>query len=60
MMILTFLLLGFGIYYIMTNKDGQNIKFNNHKNPEEILRERYANGEIDDETFRTMKEVLKR
>lgn len=59
MMILTFLLLGFVIYYFVSNKDVQNFKLSNNKNPEEILRERYVNGEIDEDTFKNMKEVLK-
>lgn len=59
MMILTFLLLGFVIYYFVANKDVQNFKLSSNKNPEEILRERYVNGEIDEETFKNMKEVLK-
>ena len=59
MMILTFLLLGFVIYYFVANKDVQNFKLSNNKNPEEILRERYVNGEIDEDTFKSMKEVLK-
>ncbi len=59
MMILTFLLLGFVIYYFVANKDVQNFKLSNNKNPEEILRERYVNGEIDEDTFKNMKEVLK-
>lgn len=59
MMILTFLLLGFVIYFIVTNKDAQDFKFSSKKNPEEILRERYVNGEIDEDTFKNMKEVLK-
>ncbi len=59
MMILTFLLLGFVIYYFVSNKDVQNFKLSSNKSPEEILRERYVNGEIDEVTFKSMKEVLK-
>ena len=59
MMILTWLLIGLVIYYLFVHKDGQEFRSSHKKGPEEILRERYANGEIDAETFRNMKDVLK-
>lgn len=58
MMILTWLILGFVIYYIVTNKGGQDFKSSSKKNPDEILKERYINGEIDEETFKSMKAIL--
>ena len=58
MMILTWLLIGLVIYYLFVNKDGGELGLPNKKSPEEVLRERFANGEIDAETFKNMKEVL--
>ena len=60
MMILLLLFLGFGIYYLVTNKGIANIKLNGSKTPEEILMNRYVNGEIDEETYARMKETINR
>lgn len=58
MMILPLVLLGILVYYLLKNKDIKKI-LNSNKTPEETLKERYVNGEIDEETFKRMKETLK-
>jgi len=59
MMILIWVIIGFGIYYFMKNNTGSCCSTNkNKKNPEEILKERFINGEIDEETYLKMKNTL--
>ncbi len=71
MMILVWVIVGFGLYYFMKNTNGNNTgneSSNNHsgccstnknkKSPEEILKERFVNGEIDEETYLKMKDTL--
>jgi uncharacterized membrane protein len=55
MMILLWILIGFGIYYFI--KDNRIVKEQNKKGktPDDILRERYVNGEIDEAMFEKMK-----
>ena len=50
MMILIWVILGFGIYYLL--KDNKEIERSRRprKDPVEVLKQRYVNGEIDDET----------
>jgi putative membrane protein len=57
-MILFLVLIGFGIYFLFFNNGKSNIKFPNSKSPEEKLKERFVNGEIDEETYKKMKETL--
>ena len=56
MMIIFWLGAGFLIYYLFKNGS-----FNTPagKNPEELLKERFVNGEIDEATYLQMKETLK-
>lgn len=62
MMIIIALLIGVLVYYLVTGKD--NIQFGDKnekkKSPVEVLKNRYANGEIDEETYRRMLTVLER
>lgn len=51
MMILFWLLIGFGIYYFLISKKDVNLGNSHKTRPEEKLKERYVNGEIDEETF---------
>jgi len=45
------------VYYMF--KDDNKINFNTHQNnPEQKLKERYINGEIDEETYLKMKSVI--
>lgn len=59
MMILIWALIGFAIYYLITeNKDDSKNKNNTKKDPVEILKLRYVNGEIDEETYHRTRKVL--
>jgi len=55
MMILVWLLIGFGIYYFIKNDEIVKVKYKGGNAPEEILKERYVSGEIDEATFKKMK-----
>ena len=59
MMILVWLFLGFGIYYFIKNIGISTVKDNNGRSPEDILKERYVNGEIDEITFERMVKTIK-
>ena len=59
MMILIWIIVGFGIYYFLKNNTSSCCSTNkNQKSPEEILKERFVNGEIDEETYLKMKNTL--
>lgn len=60
MMILAWVLIGFAIYYLVTeNKaDDSKNKNSNKKDPVEALKLRYVSGEIDEETYRRTLKVL--
>ena len=59
MMILLWIIIGFAVYYLMRNNAGGCCSTKqNKKDPEEILKERFAKGEIDEETYLKMKEAL--
>ena len=60
MMIIIWILLGIGVYYLFFNNSNSYFKMPNRKSAEEVLNERYINGEIDAETFKTMKETLRK
>jgi len=59
MMIFFWALMGIGIYYLLTNKKDVNLGNNHKTSPEEKLKERYVNGEIDEETFNKMLKTIK-
>ncbi len=50
-MIIIWLIIGFGIYYFFKNNTSMNFKPNKDTEAEEKLKQRYVNGEIDDETY---------
>lgn len=53
------ILLGIGAYFLFPYREGRSrLQFPGRRDAEETLRERYVNGEIDEETFRKMKETL--
>jgi putative membrane protein len=52
------LLIGVGAYFLFFNKSNSKIQFPNSKSAEETLKERFVNGEIDEETFKKMREIL--
>ena len=56
MMFLPLLLIGGVAYYMYAQKNGSTIVT---KNPETILKERFARGEIDEATYLRMLETLK-
>ena len=59
MTILFLVLIGFGLYYFMKNDTNSYCSMNQKKkSPEEILKERFVNGEIDEETYLKMKKTL--
>jgi len=58
MMLLFWILIGFGVYYLYTNHE-QSPHSHQHQSAEDKLKERYVNGEIDDEMYRQMMKTLK-
>ena len=58
-MMLVPILLVMLVYYLLTS-DKKRISINSQDNAESILKERYVNGEIDEETFRKMRSVIKK
>lgn len=47
------------IYYFLNNSKGFESKGRNHNDSLDILKVRYANGEISDEDYKKMSELLK-
>lgn len=60
MMIIFWVIIGFGIYYLLTNKNDVNLNLNRKEGPEEILKQRYVNGEINEETFENMLNTIRK
>jgi uncharacterized membrane protein len=58
MMILVWVLIGFAVYYLVTNNKTEENKNNGRKDPVETLKLRYISGEIDEETYRRTLKVL--
>jgi putative membrane protein len=60
MMIFTWIFIGLAVYYFI-NKDKKNkMVFTNGGSPEDKLKERYVNGEIDQATYEKMKMTIRR
>lgn len=59
MMIFVWLFIGFGLYYFIKNSGTSNVKHNNGRTAEDVLKERYVNGEIDEMTFERMSKTIK-
>ena len=59
MMIFIWLIIGLGIYFLLKNNGSIDIGQRPKANAEEILKMRYAKGEIDEETFKKMITMLK-
>lgn len=57
MMFLFWIIIGFGIYYLYTNRE-QSVQSDNRPSAEDQLKERYVNGEIDTETYRHILKAL--
>jgi len=58
MMIFVWLIIGFGIYYLFKNRGCADGHCQKRKNYDEILKQRYVDGEIDDEQYKRMLKVL--
>jgi uncharacterized membrane protein len=58
MMILPILVIGLVLYYVF--KGSRNLSNFNNNDPAEILKARYVNGEIDEQTYLEMKETIRR
>lgn len=58
MMIIFWILIGSAIYYLVKNDGQAEIKNKRPKDAVDILKIRYANGEIDQETYTRTVEVL--
>ena len=57
MMIFGWILIGWVIYYFIKNGEFES-KCKNSKSAEDILKERYVNGEIDEVTYNKMKMTI--
>jgi len=60
MMILLWIIIGFGVYYLLNSSKSNKSDccLTPKKKPEELLKERFVKGEIDEETYIKMKETL--
>jgi uncharacterized membrane protein len=58
MMIFTWLLIAVVIYYLIKRNEMPQSKNNYRYTPEDVLKERYAKGEIDERTFEKMKMMI--
>jgi len=58
MMIFGWLLIGLVIYYFIKNGESEKTKCKSGKTAEDILKERYVNGEIDEATYNKMKTTI--
>ena len=59
MMIITVVILIFAVYYFTKQKNTPDTDRGNEKTAEQILNERYVAGEINEETYIRMKQMLK-
>lgn len=59
MMIFIWILIGFGIYFLLKNRGGTNYKIDHGTDPEETLKQRYINGEIDEEMYTRMLKIIR-
>jgi len=60
MMMILWLFFGFAMYSIFSRSRHSNSQFHNEKSPEDILKERYINGEIDEEVYKKMNKIINR
>lgn len=59
MMIFVWILVGFCIYYFLKNRDGGKHTTRHSNGPEEQLKQRYVNGEIDEVTYTQMLKTIR-
>lgn len=60
MMIFTWLAIGLLVYYLVDSKGAIALPSSHNRSPDEILMERFVNGEINEITYNQMKETLKK
>jgi uncharacterized membrane protein len=60
MMIILWVLIGVGIYYVLKSNGKIDFDKNSQSDPESVLKQRYVNGEIDDETYSKMLKTLRK
>ena len=60
MMIIIWVLLGVGVYYVLKSSGKIDIGKNSQPDAEAVLKQRYVNGEIDDETYSKMLKTLRK
>lgn len=59
MMIVFWLGIGVLVYYLLSNRDTGRAFFSGNRSPEELLKERFVRGEIDERTYLQMNEAIK-
>jgi len=59
-MILIWVIIGFAIYYLVKNNGLTVPLATDGKRAEDVLKQRYVNGEIDDETYKRMFETIRK
>ncbi len=59
MMIIIWILLGLGVIYVFKSTGKIDFGNNSQSDPEKALKQRYVNGEIDDETYSKMLKTLR-
>lgn len=59
-MFIGLLAVGLLVYVVFSGFPNRNFSDSFHKNPEDILRERFARGEIDEKQYQQMKDTLRR
>lgn len=52
------LFVGVIIYFLVVRTGSSSFKFTGRKSPEDVLKERFVNGEIDEETYKKMKKTI--
>lgn len=59
MMILFLLIIGVAVYFLVKNNGSMSLGERSKDKSVEILKQRYVNGEIDDEEYKRMSKILK-
>lgn len=59
MMIIGIIGLGVLMYYLLANEEKGRVLFSGKSSPEELLKQRFVKGEIDEKTYLQMKETIK-
>lgn len=59
-MIILVLLIGFAVYFMVTNHPNHDFRSKTDSDAVEILKSRYVNGEVDDETYKKMLVLIRK